>query len=184
MSDQNPAPPVDQPIDPLFSHAASPFLRTEPPQPGLAFASPPVPSAEPITEPIIAVSTWSVYKTQIQYGFAVLAYLMVLVGVVTVVQANSQAEWRYLIALVPVLPAGLVVALVVRSLARLDEVQKRTQMQALGFAMAATGLVTFGYGFLEGVGLPHLNPTFVLPMMTLLWAIGVVALTLRYRLHR
>jgi hypothetical protein len=50
--------------------------------------------------------------------------------------------------------------------------------------MAATGLVTFAYGFLEGAGLPHLNPTFVLPMMALAWAAGLAALMLRSRLRR
>lgn len=131
-----------------------------------------------------AASTWSVYKTQIQFGFAILAYLMVLVGSVTVAEANHDAEWRWVAALLPVLPAALVVWLVVRSLARLDEVQKRTQMQALGVSMAGTGLLTFGYGFLEGAGLPHLNPTFVLPLMAVLWAAGLLALMLRYRLRR
>jgi hypothetical protein len=179
VSDQNPAP-AERPVDPLFSHAASPFMRTEPPTASLAFPSPSLPDDEPMA----AVSTWSAYKTQIQYGFAILAYLMVLVGAVTVVQANSQAVWRFIVALLPVVPAGLVVALVVRSLARLDEVQKRTQMQALGFSMAATGLLTFGYGFLEGVGMPHLSPTFVLPTMAILWGTGVLALMLRYRFRR
>jgi hypothetical protein len=50
--------------------------------------------------------------------------------------------------------------------------------------MAATGLVTFGYGFLEGVGLPHLNSTFVLPLMAVLWGAGFAGLTLRYRFRR
>jgi len=181
VTEHSPATPREQPIDPLFSHAASPFVRTEPPQPALAFPTPALPATD---EPTAPLSTWSVYKTQIQFGFAILAYLMVLVGSVTVVQANSSAAWRYVIGLLPMVPAAIVVWLVVRSLARLDEVQKRTQMQALGFSMAATGLVTFGYGFLEGAGLPHLNPTFVLPMMALAWGAGLLALMLRSRLRR
>lgn len=180
MSEKNPAAPPEQPIDPLFSHAASPFMRTEPPAPGLAFPSP----ALPDPDAIVPVSTWSAYKTEIQYGFAVLAYLMVLVGSVTVVEANPQAGWRLVVAMLPVLPAAIVVWLVVRSLARLDEVQKGTQMQALGFSMAATGLLTFGYGFMEGAGLPDVNPTFVLPLMALLWAAGLFGLMLKQRLRR
>jgi len=52
------------------------------------------------------------------------------------------------------------------------------------FAVAATGLVTFAYGFLEGAGLPHLNWTLVLPLMVALWGIGVLAVALRYRFRR
>ena len=146
-------------------------MRTETP-PQVGFVPPPV------------VSTWITYKTQIQFGFAILAYLMILVGSVTVVQANHEASWKYFVVVLPVIPAALVIWLTVRALGRLDEVQKRTQMQALGFSMVATGLLTFGYGFLEGVGLPHLNSTFVLPLMAVFWGIGSLGLYLRYRFRR
>ena len=178
VSEQNPAsPPAEAPIDPLFSHAASPFIRTETPTPG-AFPSPP---AGPAFTPM---STWMTYKTQIQFAFAILAFLMVLVGSVTVVQANSAVSWKYFVAAIPVVPAALVIWLFVRGLSRLDEVQKRMQVQALGFSMAATALTTFAYGFLEGVGWPALNGTFILPLMALLWGVGMVALALRYRFRR
>jgi hypothetical protein len=178
VSDQNPAAPPDAPVDPLFSHAASPFMRTEAPSP-VAFASPP--DAQVV---LMAAANWSAYKTPIYFGSAILAYLMVLAGAVTLVQANPEASWRYEVAILPVIPAGLVVWLTVRQLARMDEVQKRTQMQALGFSMAATALVTFGYGFLEAVGMPHMNPTWVLPAMAVLWAAGLTFLNLRGRFRR
>src|SRR2546429_647434 len=101
---------------------------------------------------------------------------MVRVGSVRVGQADPEGEWEFFVVVLPVIPAGLVIFLTVRALGRLDEVQKRTQMQALGFSMAATGLLTFAYGFLEGVGLRHLNPTFVLPLGGGLWGVGCVVL--------
>ena len=181
MSDQetaypSPPSPGQSAVDPIFSHAASPFIHTETPTP-VAGVSPP----EHLVMPI---STWVTYKTQIQFGFAILAYLMVLVGSVTLVQANRDASWKYYVVVLPVIPAALVIWLTVRALGRMDEVQKRTQMQALGFAMVSTGLLTFGYGFLEGAGLPNLNATFVLPLMAALWGIGVLGLRLRYRFRR
>lgn len=176
MSDQ-PAAPADTPVDPLYSHAASPFVRTEAPPP-VAFASPP---DGPVFLPL---STWTTYKTQIQFGLAILAYLMILVGTVIVVGANRGSGWAYEVAVLPAVPAAIVIWLTVRSLSRLDEVQKRIQMQALGFSMAATALITFGYGFLEGAGLPHLSWTFVLPLMTMLWGLGLGILSLRARLRR
>src|SRR5437588_6266870 len=171
------AAPAESAIDPLSTHAASPFLRTEAPTP-VAFASPP-PAA--VFAPL---ATWNTYKTQIQFAFVILAFLMVLVGSVTVVEANSDVSWKYVVAAIPIVPAGLVIWLFVRALSRLDEVQKRIQVQALGVSMAATALTTFGYGFLEGVGWPALNGTFILPLMALLWGMGMVVLALRYRLRR
>jgi hypothetical protein len=175
VSEQSPAP--EAPVDPLFSRAASPFLRTEVPTPA-AFESPP---AGPAITPI---ATWSAYKTQIQFAFALLAFLMVLAGSVTVIQANGEVSWRYLIAAVPAVPAGLVIWLFIRALSRLDEVQKRVQVQALGFSLAATALLTFGYGFLEGIGWPTMNGTLILPLMALLWGMGMIVIALRYRLRR
>jgi len=126
-------------------------------------------------------STWVIYRTQIQFGLAMLAYLMVLVGSITVLQANLTAEWRYIVAVLPVIPAVLVLSIFVRALTRLDELQKRIQMQAFGFSLGATALLTFAYGFLEGVGLPHLNWTLVLPLMAILWGVGAAIFTIRYR---
>jgi hypothetical protein len=177
VNDPSPAPPAEAPIDPLFTHAASPFEHTNAP-PAVAFPSPPDAGG------FSPMSTWVTYKPQIQFGLAILAYLMVLFGSINVVRANPDAPWKYAVVLLPVIPAGLLIWLSVRALGRLDEVQKRTQMQALGFSITATGLLTFGYGFLEGVGLPHLNATFVLPLMAVLWGVGYMILNLRYRFRR
>ena len=176
MTEQTPSQnPAESPIDPLSTHPASPFIRTEAPTP-VNFASPPTPLPQlPVN------STWVMYRSQIEFGLAMLAYLMVLVGSVVVVQANPTAGWRYLVVLLPVAPAAFVIWLFVRALARLDEMQKRIQMQSFGFSLGATALLTFGYGFLEGAGLPHLNWTFVLPLIAVLYALGAAIFTWRYR---
>src|SRR6266567_1742020 len=173
MSEERPrAEPTESPAEPLYTHPASPFVKTEAPVPlQLDMAS--QPSAQ---------STWVTYRTQIEFGLGVLAYLMVLVGSVTVLGANpGNAGWRYFIAALPVIPAGVTIWIVVRALGRLDEMQKRIQVQAVGFSSVATALVTFTYGFLEGVGLPHLNWTFVLPMIAVLWGIGTAVFTWMHR---
>jgi len=176
MTEENPSPnPAEAPVDPLFTHPASPFLRTEAPAP-VAFPSPPNAAPTPAI-----YSTWVIYRTQIEFGLAILAYLMVLVGSVNVLKANPDADWRYYVAVLPVAPAGFVIWLFVRALSRLDELQRRIQMEAFGFALGTTALVTFGYGFLEGVGLPHLNWTYVLPLMAVLWGVGTAIFRWRYR---
>ena len=172
MSEKQPNPdPAEAPIEPLYTHPASPFLRTE--------SNAPAHVEMPVL-PAVA-STWVTYRTQIEFGLAMLAYLMILVGSVTVLQANPTASWRYMVAVLPVLPAALVLWIFVRALTRLNEMQKRIQMQAFGFSLGATALLTFGYGFLEGVGLPHLSWTFVLPLIAILWGVGTAIFTLRYR---
>jgi hypothetical protein len=135
MSEQPPNPD-DTPIEPLYTHPASPFLRTESTAP--AHVEMPTPAA--------FQSTWVTYRSQIEFGLAMLAYLMVLVGSVTVLQANPGAGWRYVVAVLPVAPGALTVWIFIRALARLDELHKRIQMQAFGFSLGATALLTFGLG--------------------------------------
>jgi hypothetical protein len=121
------------------------------------------------------------YRSQIEMALAMLAYLAFLVGSVTVLQANPGAPWRYAVAVLPVAPAALVILLFVRRLARMHELQRRIQAEAFGFSLGTTALLTFAYGFMEGVGLPHLNWTFVLPLMAVLWAVGTAIFSIRYR---
>jgi hypothetical protein len=175
MSDSPPEREQTQsPVEPLYTHPASPFMRTESNLPAQVSAMP-GPPPRPIQ------STWITYRPQIEIGLALLAYMMLLVGSVTILRANPDADWRYIVALVPVAPAALVLFLFARRLARLDELQRRIQAEAFGFSVAATALVTFAYGFLEGAGMPHLNWTYVLPLMAVLWGVGTAIFTLRYR---
>ena len=175
MSD---APPereqTQSPVEPLYTHPASPFMRTE-------SNLPPQVSAMPGPPPLPLQSTWITYRAQLEIGLALLAYMMLLVGSVTILRANPDADWRYIVALVPVAPAALVLFLFARRLARLDELHRRIQTEAFGFSIAATALVTFAYGFLEGAGMPHLNWTYVLPLMAALWGVGTAIFTFRYR---
>ena len=172
MSEQTPRPdPSEAPVEPLYTHPASPFIRTEAPTP------------VQVNRQILPVvqSTWIMYRVQIEIGLSILAYMMVLVGSITVFRASPDAPWRYYVAVLPVIPTAFTLWLVIRALARLDELQKRVQLLAVGFSLAGTALLTFAYGFLEGVGMPHLNWTFVLPLMAVLWAVGAAVFTIRYR---
>jgi hypothetical protein len=62
-----------------------------------------------------------------------------------------------------------------------DELQQRIQLLAIGFAAGVTGLLTFSYGFLEMIGMPHLSSIWVLPMMILLWGIGMAYFSRKYQ---
>ena len=166
---------ANQPLETPFADAASPFKRTEAPLPVFAGPPPQTPLAPP------AQSSWVLYRTQINLGLAMLAYLMVLVGAIVVIQANPDAEWRYYVAALPVVPAVFALLVFVRALTRLDDIQARIQVLAFGASVGATALLTFGYAFFEGVGMPHLSPAYVLPVMGILWGVATAFFTWRYK---
>jgi hypothetical protein len=169
-----PSESTQTPVETPFADAASPFKRTEAPTP--VFPGPP---QQPLHPP--AQSTWITYRAQINLGLAMVAYLMVLVGSVIVIQANPSAGWRYYVAALPAVPGVVALFLLSRALWRLDAVQSQIQLRAIGLAAGATALVAFGYGFLEGAGLPHLSWGFVVLVMGAVWVLSTAFFAWRYR---
>ena len=86
----------------------------------------------------------------------------------------------FLISLSPMLPALLICAVVIRSIRHLDEMQRKLQFEALALSFVGTAWITFGYGFLEGAGLPRLSMFVVWPLMATIWFIGVMIGRLRF----
>lgn len=117
----------------------------------------------------------------VEFGGAMLLYTFAVVASVALLKAQPHAGWRVPVALAPVVPAALGVSAFVRFLGRMDDLQRRIQLEALGLAFAATGILTFAYGFLEGVGFPHLSLIFIFPGMVMLWGLGLAVASWRYR---
>ena len=109
-------------------------------------------------------------------------YGVVLVGSIELLTHVDVARpWRDLIALSPMLPAAATAWVVLRELRRMDELQRRIQLEALGFSFAGTAILTFSYGFLEGLGYPRLSMFAVWPILAVLWCIGLALARRRYR---
>jgi len=118
-----------------------------------------------------------------EMGGALLAYMVLLIVSIKVLQAmpDLAQSARALIALVPVLPGVGVCWAIVRNLRRMDELQQRIQLEAFAIAFAGTGLITFAYGFLEGIGFPKLSLFVVWPLMCSLWIVAGQFCAARYR---
>jgi hypothetical protein len=97
------------------------------------------------------------------------AYVILLLVSVALLNSNPTAPWRGLVAVLPAIPIILVLVVVVRFMGRLDELQRRIQLDAIAFAFGATAIVTFTWGLLETAGFPRLSPIWVLLLMSALW---------------
>ena len=118
-----------------------------------------------------------------EIGAALACYMVVLViSIFTLAHLqDARLITRAAISLSPVIPAALMCWAVVRQLRRLDEMHLRIQFEALGFAFAASALLTFSYGFMENVGAPHIPWLWVWPVMGLMWIIGLRIAKKRYQ---
>ena len=118
----------------------------------------------------------------IELGGAMLAYAGVLVGSVMLLQTGRfTGTVATLIALSPMLPCAVACWAILRQFRRLDELQLRVQLEALGFSFAGTALLSFSYGFLEGLGWKPLSMFTVWPVMAGLWIVGGFIAARRYR---
>ena len=107
-----------------------------------------------------------------EFALALAGYAGLLVVASLIVDANRSADWRYAVAIAPMVPAAFMVLAWVRYYRRVDELQQRIALEALAFAFGGTALITFGYGFLDEAGLPHLSWFWVWPIMAALWIVG------------
>jgi hypothetical protein len=88
---------------------------------------------------------------------------------------------RTFVIISPVIPVAFVLRSVMHLLQHTDELQQRIQLLAIGFSAAATGLLTFAYGLLENLGYPLLHSVLILPLMAVLWVIGMLYFKWRYK---
>jgi hypothetical protein len=119
-----------------------------------------------------------------EFTLSMFAYVLVLVAsnsILLRLQGDRVGPLQVLVALAPVAPVVFILRAILRLLVTSDELQQRVQLSAIAFAAVSTALLTFAYGFLEGIGFPHLSPTWILPGMTLLWGLGVGLYSRNYR---
>ena len=132
------------------------------------------------------LSTWTSGMKSKQYLIELSStlgvYLVMLVGSIELLTHVDVARpWRDVVALCPMIPAATLAWIILRELRRMDELQRRIQLEALGFSFAGTAILTFSYGFLEGLGYPRLSMFAVWPILATLWVVGLVLARRRYQ---
>lgn len=85
------------------------------------------------------------------------------------------------LVLSPIIPIGFIVNSTVRMVQYSDELQQRILLYAIGFAAAATGLLTFAYGLLEFNGYPSLGMINIIILMLAFWFTGLLYFRWRFR---
>ncbi len=86
----------------------------------------------------------------------ILGYGVVLTAVLIWGHLDGSSHWRYVWALLPVIPAVWIVRAVVRHLTRSDDYQRLLLLQglAVGFAVAMIAALTVGFLGVAGLALP------------------------------
>ncbi|MCA1676252.1 MAG: hypothetical protein LC799_30115, partial [Actinobacteria bacterium] len=82
------------------------------------------------------------------FWLGIVGYVLVLSAVLVWGDLDGHSGWRYLWALLPVVPAGWVVRALVRHVRRIDDYQRRLLFEALGAAFGVAMIASLTVGFL------------------------------------
>jgi hypothetical protein len=117
-----------------------------------------------------------------ELGGALLLYAALLVAAAMVERTvHPQGALKVAINLMPMMGALAAAWAIMRGLWRMDELQRRIQLDAIALSFVGTALITFGWGFAEGAGLPRLRAFSVWPIMGALWGVAIPVMQRRYR---
>ncbi len=93
---------------------------------------------------------------QREFWPGILAYAVVLVGVLVWGELDGDSPWRFLWAVLPMIPALWIVRAMLRHVRRVDDYQRLLLLQALGggFAVAMIASVTLAFLEIAGLSVP------------------------------
>ncbi len=96
---------------------------------------------------------------QLEFWLGIIAYAVVLSSVLLWGGLDGDSPWRFLWAVLPVLPALWIVWAVVRHVRRIDEYQRLLLLRGFagGFAVAMIVSVTLGFLEIAGLRVPGLG---------------------------
>ncbi|MFO1368321.1 MAG: hypothetical protein U1F46_04930 [Marinagarivorans sp.] len=81
---------------------------------------------------------------------------------------------HFALALLPCLPLIYMASIIMRALARLDELQRKIITEAMAFAGLVTGFVCFSYLFVRDLGAPEFKAEWAFYLLLLFYAVGMV----------
>lgn len=109
-----------------------------------------------------------------EFFIAIALYVIILIGSISILKVFEFPKIiQGIIAITPVIPITFVIIAIMRGLRDSDELQQKVQYNAIMFSAVGTGLITFSYGLLEGIGFPPFPTIWVLPMMFMLWGFSL-----------
>jgi hypothetical protein len=108
-------------------------------------------------------------KYQLEMGASMAAYVVVLLGSLTLAKTIEHGALRTALLLSPVIPIGLAIWAIARQFRRMDEFVRLRSLEGLAIAAAVTAGLSLTYGFLEGAGYPRLSMFWVWPVMGFVW---------------
>ncbi len=115
-----------------------------------------------------------------QLVIVLVVYAVILPISITLTQQLTESPIRFVTALVPIVPVVAGVVVFYRYLLRMDELQRKINLVALGISVGCVGVLTFSIGLLDNAGIPQPSMVWVFPGLIFFWGLGRVFAGRRY----
>jgi hypothetical protein len=93
----------------------------------------------------------------------------------------ESSTWRYLVALLPMIPGLFLAFGIVKASGQLDEMENRILLEAVAFSFILTLILLLSFSLLDVVGVPQPRTIYIVLMMCMLLVIGKLWGNWRYR---
>jgi hypothetical protein len=110
-----------------------------------------------------------------------LFYLAALLSVIAVSLATKIPSFRTFLFVLAVAGSGTAILFLLRCLRTNDEHERQINYRALTFAFVGTFAFRVAIGFLQGFGFHAISWLGIPPRMIILWSIGLILYSWRYR---
>jgi hypothetical protein len=108
-------------------------------------------------------------------------YLVLLAVAVWQAPQMEPSIWRYLVALLPMIPGLFLTFGIVRVTTTIDEMERRILLEAVTFSFIFTLVLLLSFGLLGLVDVPQPRPIHIVTIMCMLLVIGKLWGNWRYR---
>lgn len=107
-------------------------------------------------------------------------YIGALVISVNYLEAIT-SNWKYAIALLPVVPAVWIALGVIKAINQLDELEQKIMLEGAAFSLLITTLGMMVFGFLKQVGVEQPSFPYIILFMMFMWLIGKLRGNRKYK---
>lgn len=108
-----------------------------------------------------------------EFSISMFLYIIAVFFSIMYLEKHSDSSVNTIAAMLPVIPAILMVIVLIRALGKMDELQLIIQMKSFAISFLIVGLATFTYGFLENLGYPKVSLIWIFPFMISTWGLTV-----------
>jgi hypothetical protein len=117
----------------------------------------------------------SVHRTYMRrFVIAMGIYVVLLLGVSTLVGYLPATQWNILLSILPAIPLVYALWAYGHFLSGIDELQRLIHTKAIALAAGVVGIGTFTYGLLQSFAdFPAINLVWIFPLLIAIWGAGL-----------